>query len=179
MTLTSFIDSCWYVFEAQAIANVYLSRTQNAGSESTNYFEARTSRPTHIDPSRVYGDPSTDPVLINIHYPPSQDQPSRYWQHRWFVQDGKERISKDLYVWRQYWFYYFLIPHNSIVISEYGIIIRFYVTIYEATVIYYYVYLCYLTFKLNRKRFLVWLCFIQHEYIHEYMQNKTFQLKYK
>lgn len=92
MTLTSFIDSCWYVdvFEAQAIANVYLSRTQNAGSESTNYFEARTSRPTHIDPSRVYGDPSTDPALINIHYPPSRDQPSRYWQHRWFVQDSKD-----------------------------------------------------------------------------------------
>jgi len=76
MTLTSFIDSCWYVdvFEAQAIANVYLSRTQNAGSESTNYFEARTSRPTHIDPSRIYEDPSTDPALINIHYPPSRDQ---------------------------------------------------------------------------------------------------------
>lgn len=88
-----FIDSRRYVdvFEAQVIANVYLSRTQNAGSESTNYFGARTSRPTRIDPSRVCWDPSTDPALINIHYPASRDQPSRYWQPRWFVQDSKDR----------------------------------------------------------------------------------------
>jgi len=100
MTLTSFIDSCWYVnvFDAQAIANVYLSRTQNAGSESTNYFEARTSRPTHIDPFRVYGDPSTDPALINIHYPPSRDQPSidntdGLYKIIWIIR----RISENLY----------------------------------------------------------------------------------